>query len=36
VDRSTFVIDEEGVIRAAMRGVKAKEHAGQVLEALEA
>jgi thioredoxin-dependent peroxiredoxin len=36
IDRSTFVIDEQGTIRAALRGVKAKEHAGQVLEALEA
>jgi thioredoxin-dependent peroxiredoxin len=36
IDRSTFVIDEQGTIRAAFRGVKAKEHAGQVLAALEA
>jgi thioredoxin-dependent peroxiredoxin len=36
IDRSTFVIDEQGTIRAAFRGVKAKEHTGQVLAALEA
>jgi thioredoxin-dependent peroxiredoxin len=36
IDRSTFVIDEEGKIQTALRSVKAKGHAGQVLEALEA
>jgi thioredoxin-dependent peroxiredoxin len=36
VERSTFVIDEEGRIRAAFRRVRPKEHAGQVLAALEA
>jgi thioredoxin-dependent peroxiredoxin len=36
IDRSTFVIDAEGTIQTALRSVKAKGHAGQVLEALEA
>jgi thioredoxin-dependent peroxiredoxin len=36
IDRSTFVVDEEGKIQTALRSVKAKGHAGRVLEALEA
>ena len=34
IERSTFVIDEEGVVQEAWRKVKAKEHAGMVLEHL--
>jgi len=36
IERSTFVIDEEGVVQEAWRKVKAKEHAGMVLEQLGA
>ncbi len=36
IERSTFVIDEEGVVQEAWRKVKAKEHAGMVLEHLGA
>ncbi len=31
IERSTFVIDEKGIISHIYRGVKAKEHVGQVL-----
>ena len=34
VDRSTFVIDAEGKVGRAMRGIKAAGHAAQVLETL--
>jgi len=34
VERSTFVIDEDGVISKAFRGVDPKKHAAQVLEVL--
>ena len=33
-ERTTFVIDEDGVIRAVLRKVKPKEHDEQVLAAL--
>lgn len=36
VERSTFIIDEEGRIEAAWRKVKAGDHAGRVLEHLRA
>jgi len=36
VDRSTFLIDKEGVLRAEWRGVKVKGHADEVLEAVKA
>lgn len=35
VERSTFVIDADGQLREAFRRVKPKEHAQQVLDALE-
>ncbi len=34
IERSTFVIDENGVVTHEYRGVKAKEHVGQLLEDL--
>jgi peroxiredoxin Q/BCP len=34
VNRSTFVIDGDGTVKRVLRGVKPKEHAGDVLEAL--
>jgi peroxiredoxin Q/BCP len=34
IDRSTFVIDENGAVTKIMRGVKAAEHADDVLAAL--
>ena len=34
VDRSTFLIDADGNVTSVMRGVKAAEHAGDVLAAL--
>jgi peroxiredoxin Q/BCP len=34
IERSTFVIDREGTVARAMRGVQVDGHAGQVLEAL--
>ena len=36
VDRSTFLIDKEGVLRREWRGVKVKGHADDVLEAVKA
>ncbi|MDX6511992.1 MAG: thioredoxin-dependent peroxiredoxin [Gaiellaceae bacterium] len=36
IDRSTFVIDPEGNVRKAMRGIKVPGHADEVLEALSA
>ena len=36
VDRSTFLIDKDGVLRAEWRGVKVKGHADEVLEAVKA
>ncbi len=36
IDRSTFLIDAEGVLRNAWRGVKVKGHAQEVLEAVKA
>lgn len=36
VERSTFLIDEQGVLRHAWRKVKVKGHAEEVLEALKA
>lgn len=36
IERSTFLIDEEGVLRQAWRKVKVKGHAEEVLEALKA
>ncbi len=36
VERSTFLVDDAGVIRKAWRGVKVKGHAAEVLEALTA
>ncbi|MGF2735038.1 peroxiredoxin [Marinobacter sp. DUT-1] len=33
IERSTFLIDKEGVLRKAWRGVKVKGHADEVLEA---
>ena len=35
IERSTFLIDADGVLRQAWRGVKVKGHVEQVLEALE-
>ncbi|AZT84146.1 peroxiredoxin [Marinobacter sp. NP-4(2019)] len=34
IDRSTFLIDKEGVLRQEWRGVKVKDHADEVLEAV--
>lgn len=34
IERSTFVIDEQGVLTHIYRGVKAKEHVGQLLQDL--
>lgn len=34
IDRSTFVIDEKGVLRREFRGVKVKGHADEVLDAV--
>ncbi len=34
IERSTFIIDEEGIVREAWRRVQAKGHARRVLEAL--
>lgn len=34
IERSTFVIDEKGVLTHIYRGVKAKEHVGQLLQDL--
>ncbi|MDX1633076.1 MAG: peroxiredoxin [Marinobacter sp.] len=36
VDRSTFLIDRDGVLRREWRGVKVKGHADEVLEAVRA
>ena len=36
IDRSTFLIDSEGKLRKAWRGVKVKGHADEVLEAARA
>lgn len=36
IERSTFVIDADGVIRHAWRGVKVADHAQEVLEAVRA
>jgi len=36
IERSTFVIDPNGVLRAEWRGVKVKGHVEQVLEAVKA
>lgn len=35
IDRSTFIIDEKGIITQAWRGVKVDGHVSQVLEALK-
>ncbi len=35
IDRSTFLIDQEGVLRAQWRGVRVKGHADEVLEAVK-
>lgn len=35
IDRSTFLIDENGVLRQEWRGVKVKGHADEVLEAVK-
>jgi peroxiredoxin Q/BCP len=32
VQRSTFIIDKQGVLRAALYGVTARGHAGEVLD----
>lgn len=34
IDRSTFLIDKEGILRQEWRGVKVKGHADEVLEAV--
>ncbi|MGE0260185.1 MAG: peroxiredoxin, partial [Alphaproteobacteria bacterium] len=34
IDRSTFLIDRDGVVRAAWRKVKVSGHVGQVLKAV--
>jgi peroxiredoxin Q/BCP len=36
IERTTFLIDEKGVIRNVWRKVKVKDHANQVMEALKA
>jgi thioredoxin-dependent peroxiredoxin len=36
VDRSTFLFDGNGVLKREWRGVKVKEHAAEVLEAIKA
>ncbi|MCH8507009.1 MAG: peroxiredoxin [Ectothiorhodospiraceae bacterium] len=36
IERSTFLIDAEGVLRKEWRGVKVKGHAQEVLEAVQA
>jgi len=36
IERSTFLIDKEGVLRKEWRGVKVKGHADEVLEAVKA
>lgn len=36
IERSTFLIDAEGVLRAEWRGVKVKGHVDEVLEAVKA
>ncbi|MCG7199428.1 peroxiredoxin [Marinobacter pelagius] len=36
IERSTFLIDKEGVLRKEWRGVKVKGHAEEVLEAVKA
>lgn len=36
IERSTFLIDKEGVLRREWRGVKVKGHADEVLEAVKA
>lgn len=36
IERSTFVLDEQGTLRRAWRKVKPKGHAAEVLEAVEA
>ncbi|MGD2020240.1 MAG: redoxin domain-containing protein, partial [Thiohalocapsa sp.] len=36
VERSTFLIDEQGVLRQEWRGVKVKGHVDEVLEAVRA
>ncbi len=36
IERSTFLIDDKGVLRREWRGIKADGHATEVLEALEA
>jgi len=36
IERSTFLIDERGVLRNAWRGVKVPGHVDEVLEAVQA
>jgi len=36
VDRSTFLFDQDGVLKQEWRGVRVKEHAAEVLEAVKA
>ena len=36
IDRSTFLIDAQGVLRREWRGVKVKGHANEVLDAVKA
>lgn len=36
IERSTFLLDEQGVLRRQWRKVKPKDHAAEVLEAVEA
>lgn len=36
IERSTFIIDAEGVLRKEWRGVKVKDHVEEVLEAVKA
>jgi peroxiredoxin Q/BCP len=36
IERSTFLLDSEGVLRREWRGVKVKGHVGEVLEAVKA
>ncbi|HDK38327.1 MAG TPA: peroxiredoxin [Thiolapillus brandeum] len=35
IERSTFIIDEQGILRHEWRGVKVKEHVAEVLDALK-
>ena len=36
IERSTFIIDDQGVLRHEWRGVKVKGHVEEVLETLKA